>query len=167
MTAPSEQQRAEIRSLIGRATAASDALVLSVANAYRDRRDHPAAEDQYCAHLAGWISDCLPTVLHRLLDAEAEVERLRTELAEVTAHRAHVMGIAEERVTEATELREQAEKVAAFVAQRAEVITAIRNCHPDNSADYNRWQGHAEARRVLAEQLGLPIAWPTEAGDPS
>jgi hypothetical protein len=65
------------------------------------------------------------------------------------------------------ELETGVEKVAAFVAQRAEVITAIRNCHPDDSADYNRWQGHAEARRVLAEQLGLPIAWPTEAGDPS
>ena len=52
--------------------------------------------------------------------------------------------------------------VAEFVAARAEVITAIRNCHPDNGHDYDRWQGHAESRRQLAESLGLPVAWPPE-----
>lgn len=63
------------------------------------------------------------------------------------------------------ELEAAAEKVAAFVADRAEYITAIRGCH--DSADYQRWQGHAEARTVLASKLGLPIAWPTEPGEPS
>jgi putative Ca2+/H+ antiporter (TMEM165/GDT1 family) len=102
----------------------------------------------------------------------ADITRLRTELAEVKAHHAHVMGAAAKRVAKTTELRKRvaeletaAEKVAEFVAGRAEVITAIRNCHPDNTHDYQRWQGHAEARRVLAETLGLPIAWPAEAGD--
>jgi hypothetical protein len=59
--------------------------------------------------------------------------------------------------------REQQDKVVAdFVAGRAEYITAIRNCHPDNGHDYDRWQGHAAARRQLAELLGLPVAWPAE-----
>ncbi|MFJ4785058.1 hypothetical protein [Streptomyces sp. NPDC088794] len=63
---------------------------------------------------------------------------------------------------EAARLRKQAAIVETFVADRADYITAIRNCHPNNGHDYNRWQGHAESRRQLAEQLGLPVAWPAE-----
>lgn len=71
----------------------------------------------------------------------AEVDRLRTRVAELEA---------------------QAEKVAAFCAQRADYVTAIQNCHPDNARDYYRWQGHAESRRQLSQSLGLPVGWPTE-----
>ena len=60
------------------------------------------------------------------------------------------------------ELEQQASLVSEFVAARAEYITAIRNCHPDNGHDYDRWQGHAAARRQLAEVLALPVAWPPE-----
>ncbi|MFL3869178.1 hypothetical protein LT966_21505 [Streptomyces griseobrunneus] len=59
------------------------------------------------------------------------------------------------------ELEAQAEKVTAFAAQRAEYVTSILNCHPDNKHDYYRWQGHAESRRQLSQALGLPVAWPT------
>lgn len=52
--------------------------------------------------------------------------------------------------------------VAGFCAERVQYITSINNCHPDNAADYYRWQGHAEARRQLSERLGLPTAWPDE-----
>lgn len=55
--------------------------------------------------------------------------------------------------------------VADFCAERAQYITAINNCHPDNASDYYRWQGGAEARRQLSERLGLPIAWPAEYKD--
>lgn len=71
----------------------------------------------------------------------AEVDEMRKRIAELTA---------------------QAERVAAFCAQRAEYITSILNCHPNNAHDYNRWQGHAEARRQLAQALGLPVAWAAE-----
>ncbi|MEV5854726.1 hypothetical protein [Streptomyces anulatus] len=60
------------------------------------------------------------------------------------------------------ELEAQAKKVTAFAAQRAEYVTSILNCHPDNAHDYYRWQGHAESRRQLSERLGLPVAWPAE-----
>ncbi|MFI0897712.1 hypothetical protein [Streptomyces sp. NPDC020983] len=79
----------------------------------------------------------VPAIVRRLLDAEARV----------------------------AELEAPAAKVAEFVAERAEYITAIRNCHPDNARDYYRWQGHAEARRRLARDLGLPVAWPAEDGE--
>lgn len=64
------------------------------------------------------------------------------------------------------ELEKREAVVAEFVAARAEYITSIRNCHPDNAHDYDRWQGHAAARRQLAELLGLPVAWPVEAPAP-
>ena len=51
--------------------------------------------------------------------------------------------------------------VADFVAERAEYVTVLRQC-TDSSPDYYRWQGHAEARRQLAERLGQPVAWPAE-----
>jgi len=40
-----------------------------------------------------------------------------------------------------------------FLAEREQCLTAIKNCPPDR-VDYWRWQGHAEARRVLADDLG-------------
>lgn len=67
-----------------------------------------------------------------------------------------------EEAEEAARLRKQGAIVEEFVADRAGYITAIRNCHPDNQHDYDRWQGHAESRRRLAEQLGLPVAWPAK-----
>ncbi|MFI6862609.1 hypothetical protein ACIBKZ_22400 [Streptomyces sp. NPDC050421] len=60
------------------------------------------------------------------------------------------------------ELEAQAAKVAAFCAQRAEYVTSLLNCAPDNSHDYDRWQGHAESRRQLSQSLGLPVGWPAE-----
>jgi hypothetical protein len=63
---------------------------------------------------------------------------------------------------EVEQLRAQMAEVEKFAAARAEYITAINNCHPDNSADYWRWQGHAEGRRQLSQTLGLSVAWPAQ-----
>lgn len=79
---------------------------------------------------------------------EEDVPALLAELAAVRAER--------------DQARRQLSVVEEFVAARAEYVTAIRNCHPDNGHDYDRWQGHAAARRQLAEQLGLPVTWPAE-----
>lgn len=76
-----------------------------------------------------------------LITPAAEVEVLRGRVAELEA---------------------QAEKVSAFCAQRAEYVSSLRNCHPDNGHDYDRWQGHAAARRQLSQALGLPVGWPAE-----
>jgi glutamyl-tRNA reductase len=43
--------------------------------------------------------------------------------------------------------------VAKFLAERDQVITAINNCPASNMEDYWRWQGNAEARRVLSQDL--------------
>lgn len=81
-----------------------------------------------------WLADWLRRAPERENELLAEIERLRAQLAAV-------------------------EK---FCAARAEYITAINNCPPENSHDYWRWQGHAEGRRQLSQELDLPVAWPTE-----
>ncbi len=92
----------------------------------------------------------------------SEVESLRDRITELEAER-HVTNEALDDAVQALREREQRDAVIAeFVAARAGYITAIRNCHPDNGHDYDRWQGHAAARRQLAELLGLPVAWPSE-----
>ncbi len=94
--------------------------------------------------------------------ARSDVPALAAEVRRLLAERHET----NESLTEAAEaLRVQRDReaiVAEFVAKRAEYITSIRNCHPDNGHDYDRWQGHAAARRQLAELLGLPVAWPPE-----
>lgn len=50
-----------------------------------------------------------------------------------------------------------------FINERPEYVTACRNAHPDNTADYHRWQGGAEARRQLAQRLGWTV--PHEIGE--
>lgn len=54
--------------------------------------------------------------------------------------------------------------VEEFINERPGYITALRNTPGDGSqADYYRWQGHAEARRQLAQKLGWTV--PHEPGD--
>ncbi|MFJ7525205.1 hypothetical protein ACIQ1S_09780 [Streptomyces griseus] len=78
-----------------------------------------------------------------------------------------VFGLVRDAMAEVDRLRAELDKVAAFAAQRAEYVTSILNCHPDNKHDYYRWQGHAESRRQLSQSLGLPVAWPAETEPPS
>ncbi len=94
--------------------------------------------------------------------ARSDVPALVAEVRRLLAERA-VANAALDDAVQALRKREQQDTVVAeFVAARAEYITAIRNCHPDNGHDYDRWQGHAAARRQLAESRGLPVAWPAE-----
>ncbi|MFF8482395.1 hypothetical protein [Streptomyces antibioticus] len=91
-----------------------------------------------------------------------ELDRLRARVAELEAERHSTNEVLDDAVQELREKEQREAAVTKFVAARAEYITAIRNCHPDNGHDYDRWQGHAEARRQLAKLLGLPVAWPAE-----
>ncbi|MGW5291564.1 hypothetical protein [Streptomyces bacillaris] len=139
------------------------------------------------AHLAGAARqfggiDYVSPVFGLVRDAMAEVDRLRAKLAQRNKDLEpyevlnpqqcpagkHADWLVNSEYTHAcpwcriAELEAQAEKVTAFAAQRAEYVTSILNCHPDNKHDYYRWQGHAESRRQLSQALGLPVAWPTE-----
>lgn len=51
-----------------------------------------------------------------------------------------------------------------FINQRPEYIQALRGTRgTDDQTDYYRWQGHAEARRQLAQRLGCTV--PSEPGE--
>ena len=108
--------------------------------------------------------------LERLRLRVDEVERaytfdtaaLKRRIAELEAERHTTNEALDDAVQALSEKAKREAAVAEFVAARAEYITALRNCHGDNTSDYDRWQGHAAARRQLAELLGLPVAWPVE-----
>jgi chromosome segregation ATPase len=129
-------------------------LRLALASAQRGRRELRA--------------DCLSAEESRLrwrtacIEAERERDGLRARVAELEVERHSTNEALDDAVQELRKREQQDTVVAEFVAARAEYITAIRNCHPDNGHDYDRWQGHAAARRQLAELLGLPVAWPVE-----
>ena len=73
-----------ITALIGDVPPATDRLVKQLAETVQGRRDHehPNHEDFYCFNQVSWAGERVAYVLRRLLDAEAEVVRLRAELAE-------------------------------------------------------------------------------------
>jgi peptidyl-tRNA hydrolase len=95
----------------------------------------------------GWLRNASHADTELIAHAPEDIDLLLAELAAVRAER--------------DEARGQLAKATTHVEKRAEFITAINGCH--NDADYWRWQGQAEARRQLAEELGLPVAWPAKA----
>lgn len=65
--------------------------------------------------------------------------------------------------TAATELAELRAIVEKHINMRSEYITALKNTVNCENGDYDRWQGGAEARRQLAQDLGWTV--PYEPGD--
>lgn len=63
-----------------------------------------------------------------------------------------------ELLAHAIELKAMGTTVRAFIDERPEYITALKNVAPGGSdADYWRWSGGAEARRQLAERLSWTV----------
>ncbi|MFI8853628.1 hypothetical protein ACIGW3_26030 [Streptomyces sp. NPDC053499] len=75
------EQRATLANLVGSGAPAATALVLTLAEAVRDRREHvhEPRDDIYCANLTSWLGERMAPVLRRLVEAEAEVDQLRSE----------------------------------------------------------------------------------------
>lgn len=55
------------------------------------------------------------------------------------------------------------EVVREFIRERHEYVLAARGS-ANADADYFRWQGHMEARRQLAQKLGLPYEFDRATG---
>ncbi|MYR73028.1 MULTISPECIES: hypothetical protein [unclassified Streptomyces] len=118
--------------------------------------DLRAEVDRLRAEVSNLSDDVTGACLARY-EEEQDADRLRLALASAQRGRRELRA-------RVAELEAQAEKVAAFCAQRAEYVSSLRNCHPNNDHAYNRWTGHAEARRQLSQSLGLPVAWPAKGG---
>jgi hypothetical protein len=75
--------RATIAAHLGNARPATAGLVASLATAVRDVREHehPKWEDLYCLNLTSYMGERMGPVLRRLLDAEARIAELETDLA--------------------------------------------------------------------------------------
>lgn len=72
---------------------------------------------------------------------------------------AHARQDVETLLSELEAAQARLDKVERFIDQRREVIMALRNAGTgaQENGDYDRWQGHAEARRVLAETIGIEL----------
>jgi hypothetical protein len=75
------EQRTTIAEQLADARPARDGLVVQIAEAVRDVREHehPRWEDLYCLNLLSFMGERMGPVLRRLLDAEARVAELEAE----------------------------------------------------------------------------------------
>lgn len=53
--------------------------------------------------------------------------------------------------------KDELTKVHDFIHARHEFVGVLRQYSTEDMADYHRWTGHAEARRELAETLGIEL----------
>ncbi|MFG3429381.1 hypothetical protein [Streptomyces californicus] len=85
-------QRHRIAGLLGPAKPAQNGLIDELAVSVRDcaQHDHTSQrEDWYCQNLLAYCGERMGPVLRRLLEAEAEVERLTAESADRSHPTAH------------------------------------------------------------------------------
>ncbi|MFC4506598.1 MULTISPECIES: hypothetical protein [Streptomyces] len=83
------EQRATLAQQMGDAQPARNSLLMSFGKAIQDscEHEHPKWEDLFCRNLVAYMGEKAAPILRRLLDAEAEVDGLRDELAEEKADR--------------------------------------------------------------------------------
>ncbi|WP_035838934.1 hypothetical protein [Kitasatospora azatica] len=132
-----DEQHTAIRALLGDVKPASDDLITALAESVQDRRshDHPTGnEDWFCNNMSGWAGDRVAVVLRRLLDTEAERDRLRAELAECT--QLLVDESSERERTQAERAQARAERDQ--FANRVDTLTAVA-------------KSNQRAHRILAE----------------
>ncbi|ELP62816.1 hypothetical protein PV735_11190 [Streptomyces turgidiscabies] len=83
----SPEERGMILGLIGDAKPATSGLLVSFGESVQNRREHehPTWEDLYCMNLSSYMGERMAPVLRRLVDVEAENERLRARDVEPDA----------------------------------------------------------------------------------
>lgn len=67
------------------------------------------------------------------------------------------MNLLEEALDRIDALEAEFAKVHAFIDARREFVGVLRQYSSEDMGDYMKWTGHAEARRELAETLGLEL----------
>ena len=105
--------------------------------------------------------DELAALIHRT-SCEDNLEECRAEYGHcvMAATAIAEAGYSNTAASELADLRAIVEK---HINMRSEYITALKNTVNCENGDYDRWQGGAEARRQLAQDLGWTV--PYEPGD--
>lgn len=65
--------------------------------------------------------------------------------------------INEARQLAAEELQAQLDIVKQFLCEHSDFVRVLAQYQGEDMSDYHRWTGHAEARRVLAQALGIKL----------
>lgn len=141
------EDRAALLAQLGDADPATDALLGAVGDSIAGMRQHahPRRDDSYCENLAQWVGEHEGPVLRRLLDAEAEADRLRAERDEmVRIAVGDGMRLQDGPVDEIRSLR------AKFDAQRSRANTLDKLCR-DLQARVAELEQQSEIRRVQRE----------------
>lgn len=81
----------------------------------------------------------------------------QTEAAQHQAAIAAAKGRLADLRSELKAAKDELAKVHDFIHARHEFVGVLRQYSTEDMADYHRWTGHAEARRELAETLGLEL----------
>ncbi|MEV2249359.1 hypothetical protein AB0I94_02180 [Streptomyces sp. NPDC050147] len=117
---PVGPQRGTAAEQLGDVRPASTGLVASLAKSVRDCREHehPTWEDLYCLNLTSYMGERMAPVLRRLFDSEAEAERLRARVDELTADN-EALQRDKEQVARVAERRLSKTDVAAWLRKKA------------------------------------------------
>ncbi|MEV4335716.1 hypothetical protein [Streptomyces sp. NPDC049590] len=143
------EQRAKIAELIGDAKPATSALLLTFGGSVRDRREHDHGtqrEDWYCLNLSAYMGERVAPVLRRLLDAEAENDQLRAQLAGEE--------LAYERLRVALESAKRGRREA-----RARVTELLMERHSTNESLSKATEALRDNRDRIAALEAEPLAW--------
>lgn len=81
----------------------------------------------------------------------------QTETAQLQAAIAAAKGRLADLQSALKSAKDELAKVHDFIHARREFVGVLRRYSTEDMADYHRWTGHAEARRELAETLGLEL----------
>ncbi|MEU3096588.1 hypothetical protein ABZ690_17770 [Streptomyces sp. NPDC006967] len=162
------EQRAAIAAHLATVKPASTQLVAGLAKAVHDVREHehPQWEDLYCLNLLSYMGERMGPVLRRLLDAEARVAALETDLtvkrqyAEAAATVAELVQQRGERMKVENALRDEVEELRSRVAELEARIAAEECCCPEPAplCEGCRCRCHAQEAAPLADGITQRIA---------
>ena len=103
------------------------------------------------------MTDPTAVNLRRFRTRVNEVDWLRADRDEARAQLAATAAERNEYARAAADKGDRLALVRDFINARRGIVQVLRQYSTDDMTDYHRWTGHAEARRVLAEDLGLTL----------
>lgn len=177
------EDRSAILAQLGDADPATDALLGAVGDSIAGMRGHahPKRDDSYCENLVQWVGEHAGPVLRRLLDAEAEADRLRAErdemvrvavgdgvrlMADATGEIRNLRGKFDAQHARASTLDGLCRTLQARVAELEQQLAIVRNAVAEAvMCDDEACLINSHLPKVETALGGLPLL-PAEGGEP-